>query len=94
MKKKLTVMVPVDFTPVSFKAIEFLGFLMDKIPVATHLVHVVQVNSSDWAGSPGFAEALDTAAVGALEQQARGNSLLPSSSRSILPLPAPYYTEG
>jgi nucleotide-binding universal stress UspA family protein len=67
MKKKLTVMVPVDFSPVSFKAIEFLGFLMDKTPIATHLVHVIEVNEADWAGS----EALDLSAIQALEQQAR-----------------------
>ncbi|MGV3641303.1 MAG: universal stress protein [Adhaeribacter sp.] len=70
MKKKLTVMVPVDFTPVSFKAIEFLAFLMDKTPIATHLVHVIEVNEADWAGGPRFAEAQDNSALQQREEKA------------------------
>ncbi len=44
-------MVPVDFTPVSYRAIEFLAYLMDKTPINTHLVHVIEVNAAEWAGS-------------------------------------------
>ncbi|GAB3832479.1 universal stress protein [Pontibacter rugosus] len=58
MKDKLNVMVPVDFTPVSYSAIEFLAFLMHKTPINTHLVHVVEVNSAEWAGSVDASETL------------------------------------
>ncbi|MFD2516122.1 universal stress protein [Pontibacter locisalis] len=59
MKDKLNVMVPVDFTPVSYRAIEFLAFLMDKTPINTHLVHVIEVNSAEWAGSVDASETLN-----------------------------------
>lgn len=70
MEKQLNIMVPVDFTQVSFKAIEFLGFLMEKTPIHTHLVHVIQVNAADWAGSSESSETLDKARLRAMEQQA------------------------
>ncbi|WP_114783327.1 universal stress protein [Botryobacter ruber] len=70
MKKKLNVMVPVDFTPVSFKALEFLSFLMEKTPIETHLVHVVQVNAADWAGSTEASETIDRAEIKEIEQKA------------------------
>lgn len=70
MEKKLNVMVPVDFTPVSFKAIEFLGFLMERIPIEVHLVHVIQVNAADWAGTSESSETIDRAELKALEQKA------------------------
>ncbi|WP_276499458.1 universal stress protein [Pontibacter litorisediminis] len=59
MKDKLNVMVPVDFTPVSFRAIEFLAFLMDKTPINTHLVHVIEINSAEWAGSVAASETVN-----------------------------------
>lgn len=59
MKDKLDIMVPVDFTPVSFRAIEFLAFLMDKTPINTYLVHVIEVNSAEWAGSVDASETLN-----------------------------------
>ncbi|MEJ8803395.1 universal stress protein [Pontibacter sp. H249] len=68
--EKLNVMVPVDFTPVSFKAIELLSLLMEKAPVNTHLVHVIQVNAADWAGSSEASETIDRAEVKELEQKA------------------------
>lgn len=71
MKNKLTVMVPVDFSPVSFKALEFLGMLLKQTPIDTHLVHVIQVNAADWAGSSEASETLDRAELQAREQQAR-----------------------
>lgn len=54
-------MVPVDFTPVSYRAIEFLAFLMDKTPINTHLVHVIEVNSAEWAGSIAASDTLNKA---------------------------------
>lgn len=63
-------MVPMDFTPVSFKALEFLAFLMDKTPVDTHLVHVIQVNEAEWAGTADSSENLDKSQIKQLEQQA------------------------
>ncbi|MBC5994369.1 universal stress protein [Pontibacter cellulosilyticus] len=68
--KKLNVMVPVDFTPVSFKAIELLGFLMDKTPIDTQLVHVIQVNAADWAGTSESSETIDKEEIKAQEQKA------------------------
>ncbi|WP_161890332.1 universal stress protein [Pontibacter russatus] len=59
MKDTLNIMVPVDFTPVSYRAIEFLAFLMDKTPINTHLVHVIEVNSAEWAGSLDASETLN-----------------------------------
>ncbi|AKQ45541.1 universal stress protein UspA [Rufibacter radiotolerans] len=70
MEKQLKVMVPVDFMPVSFKALEFLGLLMDQMPIETHLVHVIQVNATDWAGSSESSETLDRAEMRAMEQTA------------------------
>ncbi|GHA81483.1 universal stress protein [Pontibacter akesuensis] len=70
MKDKLNVMVPVDFTPVSYSAIEFLAFLMDKTPINTHLVHVVEVNSAEWAGAVDSSDTLDKAALKKKEQLA------------------------
>lgn len=67
---KLKVMIPVDFTPVSEKALEILAFLMDKTPIETHLVHVIQVNEADWAGSNEASETLDHKALKIREQQA------------------------
>jgi nucleotide-binding universal stress UspA family protein len=68
--KKLNVMVPVDFSPISLKAIEFLGFLMEKTPIETYLVHVVQVNAAEWAGTSESSETVDRAELRALEQKA------------------------
>ncbi|MER2996596.1 universal stress protein [Pontibacter populi] len=59
MKDTLNIMVPVDFTPVSYRAIEFLAFLMDKTPVNTHLVHVIEVNAAEWGGSVEASETLN-----------------------------------
>ncbi|MBB6610517.1 universal stress protein [Pontibacter sp. Tf4] len=59
MKDTLNIMVPVDFTPVSYRAIEFLAFLMDKTPITTHLVHVIEVNSAEWAGSVDASETVN-----------------------------------
>src|SRR5688572_30459647 len=67
---KLKVMIPVDFTPVSTKAIEFLAFLLDKTSVETHLVHVIQVNQADWAGSNEASEIIDHKALQKREQEA------------------------
>ena len=61
MKDKLNIMVPVDFTPVSYRAIEFLAFLMDRTPINTHLVHVIEVNSAEWAGSIAASDTLNKA---------------------------------
>jgi nucleotide-binding universal stress UspA family protein len=66
MKDRLDIMVPVDFTPVSYRAIEFLAFLMDKTPINTHLVHVIEVNAAEWAGSVDASETLNK---GELKQQ-------------------------
>ena len=68
--EKLNIMVPVDFTPVSFKAIELLGFLMEKTPIDTHLVHVIQINAADWAGTSESSETIDKEELKAQEQQA------------------------
>ncbi|MCX2739030.1 universal stress protein [Pontibacter anaerobius] len=70
MEKKLKVMVPVDFTPVSYKAMEFLGFLMQRTPIETHLVHVVQVNTAEWTGGTESSETLDRGEIRALDQKA------------------------
>ncbi len=59
-------MVPVDFTPVSYRAIEFLAFLMDKTPINTRLVHVIEVNSAEWAGS---VDASETVNKGEIKQK-------------------------
>lgn len=70
MEKKLNVVVPVDFTPVSFRALDFLTFLMETTPINTHLVHVVEVNDSDWEGTIASSDTIDKAAFRALEQKA------------------------
>ncbi|MDX5423084.1 MAG: universal stress protein [Hymenobacteraceae bacterium] len=70
MEKKLKVMVPVDFTPVSLKAIEFLGLLMEKAAVEAHLVHIVQVNPAEWAGTTDASDTIDTHEIKAEEQWA------------------------
>jgi nucleotide-binding universal stress UspA family protein len=70
MEKRLNIMVPVDFTPVSFKALEFLTFLMEKTPIYTHLVNVIQVNAAEWAGTTDSSESIDRAQIKALEQKA------------------------
>lgn len=63
-------MVPMDFTPVSFKALETLAFLMEKTPVNTHLVHVIQVNEAEWAGTTDSSETIDRGQIKEFEQQA------------------------
>ncbi|NDK55647.1 universal stress protein [Pontibacter fetidus] len=70
MEKKLNILVPVDFSPVSFKAIEFLHFLLQTTPVNTHLVHVLEVNTGDWGGSAEASETLDKQKFKAEEQKA------------------------
>lgn len=70
MEKTLNVMVPVDFTPVSFKAIEFLTFLMERVPIETHLVHVIQVNAADWAGTSEASETIDQKELRLSEEKA------------------------
>lgn len=70
MENKLKIMIPVDFTPVSSKALELLAFLMDKTPIETHLVHVIQVNTADWGGSEESSENLDRQSLHNREQQA------------------------
>lgn len=70
MKNKLKVMVPVDFSAVSLKAIQFLGYLMEQSPIDTHLVHVIQVNTADWGGDTESSETIDKAQVRAQEEQA------------------------
>lgn len=72
MEKKLNVVVPVDFTPVSFRALEFLAFLMETTPINTHLVHVVEVSAADWGGTIESSDTIDKAAFRALEQKAVG----------------------
>ncbi|MBK0401839.1 universal stress protein [Adhaeribacter sp. BT258] len=67
---KFKVMIPVDFTPVSAKAIELLAFLQDKTPLETHLVHVIQVNQAEWAGSNEASENIDHKALQKREQEA------------------------
>lgn len=59
MKDILNILVPVDFTPVSYRAIEFLAFLMEKTSINAHLVHVIEVNSAEWAGSVDASETLN-----------------------------------
>jgi nucleotide-binding universal stress UspA family protein len=63
MENTLTIMVPVDFTPVSYKALEFAASLLNRVPVQLHLVHVVQVSEADWACNNGSSETLDKAAI-------------------------------
>jgi nucleotide-binding universal stress UspA family protein len=70
MEKNLRIMVPVDFSPVSYKALEFLGFLMERMPIDTHLVHVVQVNTAEWAGTSEASESIDREELRQLEQRA------------------------
>lgn len=70
MKDTLNIMVPVDFTPVSYRAIEFLAFLMDKTPVNTHLVHVIEVNAAEWGGSVEASETLNKTELKQKQQQA------------------------
>ncbi|MFD2247927.1 universal stress protein [Pontibacter ruber] len=70
MKSTLNIMVPVDFTPISFKAMEFLRLLKEKTPVETHLVHVIQVNAAEWAGATESSETLDKDEIKTLEQKA------------------------
>ncbi|WP_114783299.1 universal stress protein [Botryobacter ruber] len=69
MEKKLNVMVPVDFTPVAFRAIEFLTFLMETTPINTHLVHVIEVNAAEWGGSVDTSDTIDKSAFRAQEQK-------------------------
>lgn len=70
MKEKLNVMIPVDFSPVSFKALEFLGLLLDRTPIEAHLVHVIQINEADWGGTSESSETIDRGAMQALEERA------------------------
>ncbi|TPE46227.1 universal stress protein [Pontibacter mangrovi] len=70
MERTLNIMVPVDFTPVSYKALEFLGLLMQKTPVNVHLVHVVQVNTAEWAGGTEESETLDRNEIRELDEKA------------------------
>ncbi|MCP2044317.1 universal stress protein [Pontibacter sp. HSC-36F09] len=70
MEKKLNIMVPMDFTPVSFKALQFLNLLLEKTPADLHLVHVIQVNAAEWAGSMESSESIDKSEMKAREEQA------------------------
>ncbi|PVY42248.1 universal stress protein [Pontibacter virosus] len=70
MEKKLNIMVPVDFTPVSYKSLQFLNLVLEKAPVNLHLVHVIQVNAAEWAGNTDSSESIDRARLYAQEQQA------------------------
>ncbi|MBX0331878.1 universal stress protein [Pontibacter sp. HSC-14F20] len=71
MKKTLNIMVPVDFTPVSFKALQFLNLLLEKASANLHLVHVIQVNAAEWAGTTDSSEGIDRAELYAREQKAQ-----------------------
>ncbi len=64
-------MVPVDFTPVSYKAIELLGLLMQKTPIDAQFVHVIQVNAAEWAGASEASETLDKFELLAMEEKAK-----------------------
>ncbi|GGG15472.1 universal stress protein [Pontibacter amylolyticus] len=70
MEKRLNIMVPMDFTAVSFKALQFLNLLLEKNPVDLHLVHVIQVNAAEWAGTTDSSESIDRARLHAQEQKA------------------------
>ncbi|WP_266206185.1 universal stress protein [Pontibacter kalidii] len=70
MQNRLSIMVPANFTTVSFRAIEFLAFLMDKTPINTHLVHVIEVNSAEWAGSVEASETINKAELTQKQEQA------------------------
>ncbi|MER2999165.1 universal stress protein [Pontibacter populi] len=70
MEKNLNILVPVDFTPVSFKALEFLNFLTQTIPVTAHLVHVMEVNTGDWAGATDMSDTADVKQLRAQEEKA------------------------
>jgi nucleotide-binding universal stress UspA family protein len=71
MEKTLNIMVPVDFTPVAYKALQFLNLLLEKAPLNLHLVHVIQVNAAEWAGTTDSSESIDRAQVHAQEQRAQ-----------------------
>jgi nucleotide-binding universal stress UspA family protein len=71
MEKKLNIMVPVDFTPVSYRAIEFLAYLMDNTPINTHLVHVIEVNSGDWVGTTDISDTVDKKQLKVSEERAQ-----------------------
>lgn len=60
------VMIPVDFSPVSVKAMELVAQLAEKAAIEAHLVHVIQVNEAEWAGN---AEASDTLDQEGLQHQ-------------------------
>jgi nucleotide-binding universal stress UspA family protein len=63
-------MVPMDFSPVAFRALEFLAFLRETAPIRPHLVHVIPVNTTEWEGSTEKSDTIDGVALKALEQKA------------------------
>ncbi len=46
MMKTLKVLIPTDFSDVSFLALQMTELLSKKIPVEVHIVHVIEVNTS------------------------------------------------
>ncbi len=56
-------MIPVDFTPVSLRALEFAASLPSTASVQLHLVHVIKVSEADWACNTGSSETLDKVAI-------------------------------
>jgi nucleotide-binding universal stress UspA family protein len=63
MESPLNIMVPVNFTPVSYKALEFAASLLSIMPVQLHVVHVIQVSEADWACNTGSSETLDKSVI-------------------------------
>ncbi|MDX5348147.1 MAG: universal stress protein, partial [Hymenobacteraceae bacterium] len=70
MEKKLKIVVPVDFSAASLKAIEFLKLSAAKADIDAQLVHVVQVNEEDWVCNAENNETIDRKALQQQEQVA------------------------
>ena len=65
----LNILIPTDFSEVSYVAIEMAEVLERKIPIQIHMLHVLQVNDSDSDYLEGHSEAeLDKKKSNALGQ--------------------------
>lgn len=64
--KHLNVLIPSDFSDVSYLALEMASVLAKKLPVQLHVLHVIEVNDAD----PGYSEDLENEEVGRKKSEA------------------------
>ncbi|MBC7743741.1 MAG: universal stress protein [Flavobacterium sp.] len=68
--KNLTILIPIDFSPVSRQAFLMADILSQKFTVKIHLLHVIEASESIISGNPDLAEAIDVSAFKKKKEEA------------------------